>query len=81
MNYKELVAKGEKAQINSRNEKKGSLCPDKDALDAYYKESVETEEEGKDERIANTIKAYVAKRKLEKGFDDLDAAITTGEDK
>lgn len=69
MYYNELVAKGEKAQLNRKNEKDGSLCPDQKALDAYYASDKEAEEEDKDERIANTIKAYVEKRKKERKND------------
>ena len=65
MNYKELVAEGEKRQINQRNEKDGSLCPDKDALNEYYDEKVEAIEWTKEARVARIIKEYKEKREKE----------------
>lgn len=65
MTYKELVAEGEKRQIHKRFEGNRSQCPDKKALKAFYDEQGETEDDEKAERIAKTIKEYVAKRKRE----------------
>ena len=65
MNYKELVAEGEKRQINQRNEKGNSLCPDKKALNEYYDEKVEVEDETKEARVARIIKEYRIKREKE----------------
>ncbi len=65
MTYKELVAEGEKKQIHKRFEWDESQCPDTKALQAYYDEQVEHEDETKQERVDRIITEYVAKRKKE----------------
>jgi len=66
LSYNELVAEGEKRQINQKNERNGSLCPDKKALQDYYLTKDDVEDETKEERIARIIGEYKAQREKEK---------------
>ncbi len=67
MNYKELVAEGEKKQLHKRYEWDDSQCPDQEALHAYNAQQQESEDETKQERVDRIVKEYVAKRKKETG--------------
>ena len=77
MDYKELVAEGEKRQINQKNERNGSLCPDKKALQDYYLTKDDVEDETKEERIARIIGEYKAQREKQREKEKNTSSSTT----